>query len=91
MKKGECFYLTRMKETNWPKDDLCDPPTPPQECLNVLIDEILGEDWYVAMPENAEQVNTAAMHDILNDLDCHNTWLAISVVINLILLFISFL
>lgn len=65
MKESKKFYESRMEETYWPPDDLCDPPTPAQVCVNVLIDNILGEDWYVVMPEPTEQINTVAVHDIL--------------------------
>lgn len=63
---GEEFYRKRMEETNWPKNDLCDPPTDPRTAMHILIDHFLGEDWYVAMPENDDQVITVAVADILN-------------------------
>ena len=63
---GEEFYRKRMGETNWPKNDLCDPPTDPRTAMHILIDHFLGEDWYVAMPENDDQVITAAVAEILD-------------------------
>ena len=63
---GEEFYRKRMDETNWPKDNLCDPPTDPRKAVHILIDHFLGEDWYVAMPENDDQVITVAVAEILN-------------------------
>lgn len=63
---GEEFYRKRMKETNWPKDNLCDPPTDPRMAIHILMDHFLGEDWCVAMPENDDQVITVAVSEILN-------------------------
>lgn len=63
---GEEFYRKRMKETNWSKDDLCDPPTDPRMAIHILIDHFLGEDWYVAMPEGDDQIITVAVAEILN-------------------------
>lgn len=63
---GEEFYRKRMDETNWPKDDLCDPPTDPRMAIHILIDHFLGEDWHVVMPEGDDQVITVAVAEILN-------------------------
>ena len=63
---GEEFYRKRMDETKWPEDDLCDPPTDPRMAIHILIDHLLGEDWYVAMPESDDQVITVAVAEILN-------------------------
>lgn len=35
---GEEFYRKRMEETNWPRNDLCDPPTDPRMAMHILID-----------------------------------------------------
>ena len=63
---GEEFYRKRMDETKWPEDDLCDPPTDPRMAIHILIDHLLGEDWYVAMPEGDDQVITVAVAEILS-------------------------
>ena len=63
---GEEFYRKRMDETKWPEDDLCDPPTDPRMAIHILIDHLLGEAWYVAMPEGDDQVITVAVAEILN-------------------------
>lgn len=63
---GEEFYRKRMDETNWPKNDLCDPPIDPRMAIHILIDHLLGEDWCVAMSERDDQVITAAVAVILN-------------------------
>lgn len=34
--------------------------------MHLLIDHFLGEDWYVTMPENDDQVITVAVADILD-------------------------
>lgn len=44
---------------------LCDPPMDAQKAIKFLKDYLLGEDWYVAMSESTEQVNTAIVFDIL--------------------------
>lgn len=59
------FYQDRLKKENWPKDDLCDPPTTDREALDTLTDRLLGPDWYVTMPETQEQTNTVAVYSIL--------------------------
>lgn len=58
------------KFTDWLKKNsevcgLCDPPLEPQKALNFLRDYLLGEDWYVTMPESTKQVNTAVVFKIL--------------------------
>lgn len=63
---GEEFYRKRMDETNWPKDNLCDPPTNPRMAIHILMDHFLGEGWYITMPENDDNVITAAVAEILN-------------------------
>lgn len=40
---GEEFYRKRMNETNWPKNDLCDPPTDPRTAIHILIDHYSRE------------------------------------------------
>lgn len=45
---------------------LCDPPLDAQKALNFLKDYLLGEGWYVTMPECQKQVNTAIVYEILN-------------------------
>lgn len=80
-----------MKEESWPKDSICDPPTPAQTCMNVLIDRLLGPDWYVSISENGEQTNTAAVYDILRQYvdEKHSIYMltAISIILNIIMFF----
>lgn len=94
MKCCDKFYNSRIKAENWSEDDICDPGTPAQEGLNILIDYLLGPDWYVSMPENGEQTNTAAIYQILREYVDEprkdNFFFAISVVLNLVLLFIHY-
>ena len=40
-------------------------PTEAQLAVNVLIEYLLGEDWYVVDPIHNSQVNTVAVHEIL--------------------------
>lgn len=58
------------KFTDWLDNDaedcgLCDPPIDAQLAINFLKDYLLGENWYVAMPESPQQVNTAIVFEIL--------------------------
>lgn len=63
--KANDFYSMMIKAHDWPKDELCDPPTDPREACHILIDSLLGPTWYVTMPESDDQVITAAVYDIL--------------------------
>lgn len=60
-----------MKETfsEWfdkqPSYGLCDPPMNSDRALQFLTDYLLPENYYVAIPENKEQVNTAIVIEIL--------------------------
>lgn len=65
MRRCDLFYENAMKKENWSEEDLCDPPTEPREGIHILIDELLGENWYVAMPENDNQVITQAIYQII--------------------------
>lgn len=56
--------------TSWLQNDakdcgLCDPPMKAQEAVDFLKDYLLGENWYVTMPQNVEQCNTAIVIEIL--------------------------
>ena len=58
------------KFTEWLRNDakdcgMCDPPMDAQLAINFLTDYLLGEDWYVAMSESQQQVNTAIVFEIL--------------------------
>lgn len=64
-RKCDAFYEQAREKAEWPKDDMCDPPTDPKSAINVLIENLLGKGWYVSMPENHEQTITAAVYDIL--------------------------
>lgn len=59
-------YLQWLTETN-AKDpeNMCDAPLPYNMAVGFLIDELLGSDWYVSLPENGEQVANAAVFSIL--------------------------
>lgn len=59
-----------MPYMEWLRDEakdcgLCDPPLNAQKAIHFLKDYLLGSDWYVSMPENAEQVNSAIVFAIL--------------------------
>ncbi|MCM1230158.1 MAG: hypothetical protein NC489_08495 [Ruminococcus flavefaciens] len=59
------FYEQRLKDTNWASNNMCDPPSSADVCLKALKDELLGSDWYITMPEDQEQVNTAITTEII--------------------------
>lgn len=46
-------------------DNLCDPPIEYERAIHYLIMYLLGEDWYVDMPEHPTQVATAVTYEIL--------------------------
>lgn len=43
---------------------LCPPPMDAQVALNELGRYLLGDDWYVVLPVNAEQCNTEIVYEI---------------------------
>jgi len=56
--------------TDWFENDakdcgLCDPPMKADLAIEFLKNYLLGENWYVTMPENGEQCNTAIVTEIL--------------------------
>lgn len=56
--------------THWLKAEaedcgLCDPPMNVNSAIQMLKNYLLGEDWFVSLPEGPEQVNTAIVHSIL--------------------------
>lgn len=57
-------YIDWLKANDDPIN-LCDPPLEPQEAVNFLCDYLLGEDWYVVMPESTKQVNSVIVFEIL--------------------------
>lgn len=65
MRRCDLFYKKAMERENWSEYDICDPPTEPREAIHTLIDELLGKDWYVAMPEHDDQVITFAVYAII--------------------------
>ena len=55
------------------KNNICDhscgimpAPMEAQQAINILIDYLLGEDWYVTVPMNQKQVNACAVEQILD-------------------------
>ena len=44
---------------------LMQPPLSAQKAVDFLQTYLLGEDWYVVNPVNAEQCNAQAVHEIL--------------------------
>lgn len=44
---------------------LCPQPYPANKCMDILIEHLLGKDWYTTMPMGPEQVNTEATYEII--------------------------
>lgn len=44
---------------------LCNPPLKSQQAIQFLSNYLLGEDYYVAISQSAEQTNTSIVYDIL--------------------------
>jgi hypothetical protein len=57
------FYDWLIKNDD-PNNIFC-PPMNGQVAVNMLMDYLLGEDYYVSDPVCTEQVNTEAVYDIL--------------------------
>lgn len=56
--------------TDWLANDakdcgLCDPPMKAELAIEFLKNYLLGENWYVTMPQNGEQCNIAIVIEIL--------------------------
>ena len=96
MRKCDLFYKKAMEKENWSEDNLCDPPTEPRDGIHILIDELLGEDWYVVMPENDNQVITNAIYTIIRKYvddpkEVNNMWFKIGFICTLINIVLFFL
>lgn len=61
MKNSFLEWLCKNTDPN----NICDPPLDAQQAINFLCDYLLGEDWYVVMPESTEQVNSVIVEQIL--------------------------
>ena len=55
------------------KENICDTsyslmpaPMKAQQAINILIDYLLGEDWYVVASMGVDQVNACAIEQILD-------------------------
>ena len=55
------------------KENICDTsrgimpaPMEAQQAVNILIDYLLGDDWYVVSPMDQKQVNACAVEQILD-------------------------
>lgn len=44
---------------------LCPPPIKAEKRLDILIDHLLGKDWFVVLPMSKEQTYTVAICEIL--------------------------
>jgi hypothetical protein len=62
--RGE-FYDWFMENDD--PDNVFNPPMNAQTAVNMLVHYLLGEDWFSMDPVSTEQVNTEAIHDILQN------------------------
>ena len=60
-----CNMMTHWLKTEAEDCGLCDPPMKENFAISMLKNYLLGEDWFVTLPEGPEQVNTAIVHAIL--------------------------
>ena len=61
----ECNTMTHWLKNEAKDCGLCDPPMNDKLAITMLKNYLLGENWYVVIPENSEQCNTALVHAIL--------------------------
>lgn len=61
----ECNTMTHWLKAEAEDCGLCDPPMKGNSAIHMLKNYLLGEDWYIVMPESPEQCNTAIVHAIL--------------------------
>lgn len=61
----ECNMMTHWLKAEADDCGICDPPMKANSAIRMLKNYLLGEDWFVALPESPEQVNTAIVHAIL--------------------------
>ena len=50
---------------SWKDDNLFPPELEPQRAIHMLVDYLLGDDWYFVNPVNAKQGNVFILHEIL--------------------------
>ena len=55
----------RWQIENWDDDALFPPELKPQRAIHMLVDYLLGDDWYFVNPVNAKQGNVYILHAIL--------------------------
>jgi hypothetical protein len=58
-------FIKDLEECSEKYYGLCPPPLQAQKGLSILINHLLGEDWYVDISMGQEQVNTMAVYHIL--------------------------
>ena len=58
-------FLKKCYENDSIDYGLCSPPTDAQEAIHILANHLLGDDWYIVMPQSQEQCNTDIVYAIL--------------------------
>lgn len=48
------------------KYEICPPPLPSREAINILCEHFLGKDWCIVLPLSGDQANTEIVHAILS-------------------------
>lgn len=54
-----------MKQYDKKDYGICPPPISAEDSMKILIEHLLGKDWYVTLPLGREQVYTEAVCDII--------------------------
>lgn len=55
----------RWQIENWDDGNLFPPELEPQRAIHMVVDYLLGDDWYFVNPVNAKQGNVYILHAIL--------------------------
>ena len=58
-------FIENLNKENNTDYGLCPPPISAEKGLDVLINHLLGDNWYTTMPLGKEQVYTEAIYAIL--------------------------
>ena len=64
-KKKASNTFTKWLDKNWDKDNMFPPELESQEAIYILVDYLLGEDYYFVNPLNTKQGNVEIVNDIL--------------------------
>jgi len=72
--KQQAFRERILNLTDGKEYGICSPPMNAQVAVNELCRYFLGENWYTAMPESQEQVNTEIVFEIEEKYKGYKRW-----------------